>query len=68
MRVGTLQELMQSEAQQNAAASDYLQQQGWADCGADDAAPAGSGKDQFGLPSRSRMTSEQVRNGSVCVY
>jgi hypothetical protein len=55
-----LQEVMVFEAQQAAAASDFLQQQGWAGAGADDAVPRGSGKGRYGLPARSRMTSEQV--------
>ncbi|WIA16900.1 hypothetical protein OEZ85_013827 [Tetradesmus obliquus] len=50
---------MMFEAQQDAAASDFLQQQGWADGAADDAVPSRSGRDRYGLPARSRMTSEQ---------
>lgn len=49
------------EAQQDAAASDFLQQQGWADGAADDAVPSRSGRDRYGLPAHSRMTSEQVQ-------
>ncbi|KAF6264788.1 hypothetical protein COO60DRAFT_1634146 [Scenedesmus sp. NREL 46B-D3] len=63
MREFLAAELMAMEAHQDAAASDFLQQQGWADDGADDAVPRGGSKDQYGLPARSCLTAEQGASG-----